>query len=297
MRAGGFSLVEILVALAVMAIGMLALTDYISLMSNQQRLLMQKSEAIAIDTALTNIITSPNQPHCSGNIKAANISFPTGSPPTAPVNVACPTCTVTVFNYYNSAGTIVGPAVPMGPQPDGSGLDVASIQLKNLQYISASEYSGDLYINYGGPPPVPPSAKVASVILMASTSSGTDTLQSCNTSAPCPAGFTLVGTTGTPGAFCISNDNAQAQLFTAVANCAAQNTHLCTANEWLAACDTISGFDYSRQQWVAPIYTGCGSPGCFDTAGGGGGYTCAIGATGGAGFNTTDWYRCCVPEQ
>ena len=237
LRVRGFSLIEMLVALAVMSIGMLALTDYISTISNQQRILMQKAEAVAVDTSLTNIIASTSQ-HCSGNIKAANISFPSGTPPATPINVACPTCTVSTFNYYTSAGAIVGPAVPMGLQPDGSGLDIASIQLENIKYISTDEYSADVYISYGGPPPVPPSAKVATVMLVASTSGGSDTLQSC-AQGQCAAGYTLVGGTNNGDALCISTHGQGPAIYSqALHACTAASTmtHLCTQSEWQEAC-------------------------------------------------------------
>lgn len=87
----------------------------------------------------------------------------------------------------------------------------------------------------------------------------------------CPAGFTLIGTSGSAEAFCIStNEEASANWLNATTACynkTPTKARLCSSGEWAMAC--VSGLPTGMTgnwEWVADLYTNggqiMGSPGC-----------------------------------
>ncbi len=248
----GFSLIELLVTLAVMSIGMVVMAGYMSYVTNQQRILMQNAEAISVDNNLTNLMVTGSQ-HCSGNIKLAKISFKSGSPPKTPINLACQPpplgpggCPLQDLFYFDSKGKVLAPDIITGPQTDGSGLNISTIQLENVLGPPGGPYSADVVISYGGTSP-PGAFKVRGVSFGASTSGGSDLLDSClQAQSTCATGFTLVSGTGTsPGeSLCISTKAQGPATFGAgIAACASGGTmsHLCSPAEWEEACNWDPG--------------------------------------------------------
>lgn len=77
----------------------------------------------------------------------------------------------------------------------------------------------------------------------------------------CPAGFTLIGTSGSADAFCISsNQETSTTWFGANQTCRGKSpkARLCTASEWAAACvDGAAGPNNmtGHWEWVADLYT------------------------------------------
>lgn len=76
----------------------------------------------------------------------------------------------------------------------------------------------------------------------------------------CPAGFTLIGTSGSAEAFCIStNEEASATWLNATTACynkTPTKARLCSASEWAMAC--VSGLPTNMTgnwEWVADLYT------------------------------------------
>jgi hypothetical protein len=60
----------------------------------------------------------------------------------------------------------------------------------------------------------------------------------------CPSGYTLIGTSGQPGAFCVSTKQTpDAPFLAAIAGCHGKNpsANLCTLNQWVRAHTELSG--------------------------------------------------------
>lgn len=100
----------------------------------------------------------------------------------------------------------------------------------------------------------------------------------------CPAGFTLIGTSGSAEAFCIStNEEASATWLNATTACynkTPTKARLCSAGEWAMAC--VSGLPTGMTgnwEWVADLYSASGqimgASGCDSF-----GYTLVSNATG-----------------
>ena len=174
----GLSLIELMVVLAVVGIVSVGMADYISHISDEQRIMMQNTEALSIDNNLTTLMT-PDMPHCTGNIYAANITF-TGAPP-ATANLACPgsSCAQNALYYYTPSGTKLAKDIVTGTDLDSTGLEVSSVELINIS--GTGPYTANVVINFSSPiPPDPPSFELpAPIMINASTSSGGTKLQSC----------------------------------------------------------------------------------------------------------------------
>jgi hypothetical protein len=81
----------------------------------------------------------------------------------------------------------------------------------------------------------------------------------------CPSGFSLVGTSGSAEAYCIStNEETSGSWLSAVTNCSNKNpaARLCSASEWAHACVKASTYGISGMtgnwEWVADLYNGYG---------------------------------------
>ncbi len=233
----GFSLIEVMVVLAIMSIISIGMADYISNITNQQRIMMQNTEALSIDNNLTSLM-APETPHCTGNVYAADITF-TGTPPTTAC-LAGPSsdgCTHQSLHYYNSSGTALAKDIITGTDLDSTGLEVSSVELTNIS--GSGPYTANVVINFTSAiPPDPPSFELpAPIMLNTSTSGGSTKFQSCSTSA-CATGYTLVSN-GSGDQFCI-NTHAQGPntYSNAIQACVSSSpmAHLCTQSEWQQAC-------------------------------------------------------------
>jgi hypothetical protein len=103
------------------------------------------------------------------------------------------------------------------------------------------------------------------------TSNGTTWVSQPAGRTSCPPGFTLIGTSGTAEAFCIStNEETVATWLNATTACynkTPTKARLCSAGEWAMAC--VSGLPTGMTgnwEWVADLYSGqgqlMGSSGC-----------------------------------
>ncbi len=80
----------------------------------------------------------------------------------------------------------------------------------------------------------------------------------------CPTGFSLVGTSGSSEAFCIStNEETPLTWVNAVTNCANKtpNARLCSIDEWVHACVKASTYFINNmgngdEEWVADLLNG-----------------------------------------
>jgi len=84
----------------------------------------------------------------------------------------------------------------------------------------------------------------------------------------CPTGYTLIGTAGTPDAFCISTSIEvppsgfnSVTWSTAQSRCVAKTptANLCTINEWRKACNSIGVGGKDEMVWLLDV--GCGDNG------------------------------------
>jgi hypothetical protein len=81
----------------------------------------------------------------------------------------------------------------------------------------------------------------------------------------CPSGFSLVGTSGSSEAYCIStNEETSATWLNAVTNCSNKTpaARLCSASEWAHACVKAGTYGVTgitgNWEWVADLFSGSG---------------------------------------
>ena len=233
----GFSLIEVMVVHAIMSIISIGMADYISNITNQQRTMMQNTEALSIDTNLTSLM-APATGNCTGNVYAADITF-TGSPPTTAC-LAGPSgsgCAHQSLHYYNSSGAALAKDIITGTNLDSTGLEVSSVELTNIS--GTGPYTANVVINFTSAiPPDPPSFELpAPIMLNTSTSGGSTKFQSCSATA-CATGYTLVSN-GSGDQFCINTHANPPSMFPqAMRACLSSSpmAQVCSQQQWVDAC-------------------------------------------------------------
>ncbi len=169
-KINGFSLVEVLIAMGVGTIVMLAFGTWISNVSREQQSLSQKMATVEIQNTLMNILGNSNQ--CDLNFKPV-VAWPTGTPP-----LTIPVPNISLYNTVT--GLPVNIAIRPGLIPQGFGLSITTIQLQNIRNLGAGLYKGDLAISYGGGIIARPPAMVPNMMFSTSVVGPNDTLVSCS---------------------------------------------------------------------------------------------------------------------
>ena len=239
-------------------------------------------------------------PTCHAQPFVAGLTFSTALPAASQPAVPVATGTLTYYHNPPPGAVIVSTAAPNNNL--GDGLTVTKIQIQPYARVNTTTFIVMLQVLAQRKLDTITGSNVFTanipISVQATVFGASATITDCTTNTLCqPPNWSQV-TTATD-TFCINTTSTfmpAAGIFVAAANCAAQNAHLCSSQEWMEACNFAGpGFDGATPQWVAPIYTGCGAPGCYMLASNNGGYApqCVVGGAGGAGFGTALNYRCC----
>jgi prepilin-type N-terminal cleavage/methylation domain-containing protein len=179
-RRSGFTLLEVMIALGVAAVGLLALASWAANMSRQQQMLSQKMITLEVNSGVQSLMNNMSQ--CTFNTK--NLAWPHSTPPAA-VSLANG---LWIYNTLTNAQ--IANVAKVGLIPSGYGLSIKDIELVNIQSIGTGSYSADLQIDFSTPFPLNP-VRFPNVILATAQVGGNDQIQNCGVAAA-NMGFTGV---------------------------------------------------------------------------------------------------------
>ena len=297
----GFGLVEVMIAVGIMTVMALGFSQIMRFQAQGQSSVTANEETSSFQKILTYAMA--DYPTCHLQ-PFAGMAFSLGLPAASQPAVAVPGGTL----KYTSGLPIISTVAPNNNL--GDALTVTKIQIQPYAQVGPTTFTVLLQVLAQKKAGTVSGSNIFTttvpISVQALPAGAVAVIQDCTNGAVCAPLATWKSVGIGSESFCISTSlQGPALLFNAVAACEGLNAHLCSSEEWLEACNFAGAapwpgpgpgpvFDATTPQWIAPIYTGCGSPGCYELASNSG-YApqCIIGGSGGAGFNNPFNYRCC----